>query len=509
MALQPYVGFLGPQHPSSSYMADSEKLINLYAQPLESASAPAPWVLLPTPGYRTIATVPQAPGRANFSENGRNFAVIGFALYEYFALGAPILRGTVVADTNPATIHANGDAGHQLFITSGDVGYCYDLLTNTLTTVLASGARMGAFLDGFFLALDTTTSTLRISARLDGTTWPVLQIAQRDAGSDRWQAMYVVNRLIYLLGSATSEVWWNAGGSPFPFAPIQEAFSQFGIAATFSGAVDTSLTFLGRNANGRGIVYRMNGYVPTRVSTHAEEVAIQGYATMSDAVAGITQQQGRPVYCLLFPTADVMHAFDEGTSLWHARQRWDPTTATAHAARGMHFAAMPTQSVSLDRVTGDIYVIDPNVFTEGDGTLIQRIREAPRLSANQARFTVNQFQLVMDVGIGLNNTLPTGTDSGIFDPLVFDPLVFDTGTSALLPTTQGSDPQIMLQTSRDGGKTWGNEQWRSAGKIGTFQTRVIWQRLGQARNFVPRITMTDPVAFRICDALIDVAVGTS
>lgn len=478
MGLIPYPGALGPDHQSVSLMADHERTVNLYPQPVESASAPSPWVMLPTPGYRTLATVPQAPGRANFSENGRNFAIFGFAFWEYFADGTTILRGTVVADANPATITGNGDAGGQLFITSGDVGYCYDLATNTLSVVLPSGALMGAYLDGYFLALDATTSTLRVSNLLDGLTWNPTQIAQRIAGSDRWLAMYVVNRLIYLLGSATSEVWWNAGTAPFPFAPIQEAFSQHGIAASFSGAVDTSLTFLGRNQNGRGIVYRYQGYVPQRISTHAKEVAIQNFARMDDAVAGITQQQGRPVYVLTFPTADQTLAFDEGTNLWHARETWDPTTATAHAGRAMFFAALPNLSVSCDRLTGALLIIDPNVYTEADGTLIQRIREFPRLMVEAARFTVNRLQLIADVGIGL-------------------------------PTGQGSDPQIMLQIARDGGQTFGPERWRTLGPIGTFQTRVTWTQLGQARQFVPRVMVTDPVPFRWTDLLVDVTRGTS
>lgn len=504
MALQSYPGALGPDHQSSSYIADSERTINCYAQPVESASAPTPWVMIPTPGFTTLTVVSQAPGRANFSENGRNFAIFGFALIEYFASGATILRGTVASDANPGTITGNGDAGGQLFITSGDVGYCYDLTANTLTTVLASGARMGAYLDGYFLALDTTTSTLQVSDLLNGLVWNPLQIAQRLAGSDRWQAMYVVNRLIYLLGSATSEVWWNAGTSPFPFAPIQEAFSEFGIAATFSGAVDTSLTFLGRNANGRGIVFRMQGYVPQRVSTHSEEIAIQRFSRMDDAVGGITQQQGRPVYVLTFPTADQTLAFDEGTTLWHRKEYWNHTTATAHAYRGMFFAALPNLSVCCDRQSGHLLIIDTNSFVDVDGNPIQRIREMPRLAANQARFTVNRLQLVMDVGIGLN---PGFMTTGTFDPAAFDPAAFDD----LLTTfqTQGTDPQIMLQTSRDGGKVWGFEQWRSAGKIGAYNTRVTWDRQGQARNFVPRFTFTDPVPFRWTDCLVDVSPGMS
>jgi hypothetical protein len=40
------------------------------------------------------------------------------------------------------------------------------------------------------------------------------------------------------------------------------------------------------------------------------------------------------------------------------------------------------------------------------------------------------------------------------------------------------DPQAMLSWSDDGGKTWSNEYWRSAGKIGEHRKRSRWWRLG-------------------------------
>jgi hypothetical protein len=77
------------------------------------------------------------------------------------------------------------------------------------------------------------------------------------------------------------------------------------------------------------------------------------------------------------------------------------------------------------------------------------------------------------------------------------------GTSATL----GFDPQVMRRCSRDGGKTWGPDKWVSAGKIGTYGTRVIWEPCGQARNYVDQFIFTDPVPFRVSDAEIDFTVG--
>ena len=78
-----------------------------------------------------------------------------------------------------------------------------------------------------------------------------------------------------------------------------------------------------------------------------------------------------------------------------------------------------------------------------------------------------------------------------------------------LATGQGSDPQVMLRWSDDGGETWSNEHWRSAGKIGVYKARVLWNRLGSSRDRVYEITMSDPVPWRIIDAMIRMSAGTS
>ena len=62
-----------------------------------------------------------------------------------------------------------------------------------------------------------------------------------------------------------------------------------------------------------------------------------------------------------------------------------------------------------------------------------------------------------------------------------------------LQTGQGSNPQVMLQVSRDGGKTWGAELWRTLGAIGQYRTRANWLRLGRSRDWVMKFRVTDPV----------------
>ena len=67
----------------------------------------------------------------------------------------------------------------------------------------------------------------------------------------------------------------------------------------------------------------------------------------------------------------------------------------------------------------------------------------------------------------------------------------------------GVDPQVMLRWSDDGGHTWSNEHWAAMGKIGEYNTRVFWRRLGMTlklRDRVYEISGTDPVKIAIMGA---------
>jgi hypothetical protein len=61
----------------------------------------------------------------------------------------------------------------------------------------------------------------------------------------------------------------------------------------------------------------------------------------------------------------------------------------------------------------------------------------------------------------------------------------------------------MLRWSDDGGHTWSNEHWAAMGKIGEYNTRVFWRRLGMTlklRDRVYEISGTDPVKIAIMGA---------
>ena len=93
---------------------------------------------------------------------------------------------------------------------------------------------------------------------------------------------------------------------------------------------------------------------------------------------------------------------------------------------------------------------------------------------------------------------------------VFDQTYVGLGTLELdfergigLVSGQGSDPMVGLEVSKDGGKTWGQELWRSMGKIGKYLNRTYWNRIGTSRDTVFRWTITDPVKVVLTGAWLD------
>jgi hypothetical protein len=350
-----YPGFIGPGYTSQSRIADVERTVNLYPEKIESGVGKADWVLYPGPGFEEVVELDDSPVRGLYSLNGRTFAVAGTHLYEIAPDWTVTERGDGINDLDgtPATMCGNGDGGHQLFITSGSKGYIFDTEDSSFSMVL-DGASQGGFIDGFFLALDPQSSTLKISELEDGTTWDATQVAQRNAGADRWCGMICSHKEIWLFGSLTTEVWYNDGAAPFPFAPNPSVFINFGILAPYSVAIlDNAPIWLGQSADGVGVVYRANGYTPQRVSNHALEYRLSTFETLLDAHAWTYQDQGHAFYVLTFPTAQETWVYDAATGAWHERGSWDGSRFIGSPV-WQHTYAYGKHLVG-GRVTGRIY----------------------------------------------------------------------------------------------------------------------------------------------------------
>ena len=465
--------FLGGSYTAQSALVDQERTVNMYLERAEAPGATARTALYPIPGFRVSSTGTTGFGRAHFATGGREFCIIGTDFIEINQFGVRTSRGTVAIDGNPATISSTGDAGGELFITSGGNGYIFTLATNVLAAVanLAGLADMGESIDGYFLALDVSASTIYISDLLDGTTWDLTNYIQRSAAPDPWVAIKVSSKYLYFLGSQTSEVWYNAGTFPIPFQPHPSGFMNYGCTAPWSAeVVGSTVCWLGATINGTGMVMRAAGLNPEDISTYATQYAFDQMIDTADAIGDSYTDRGHTFYVLTFGDGNATWCWDEQTQVWAERGHLNELTNAYDAWRPLYHVFAFGQHRVLDAKGADVYEMSPDFYTDIDGTSgIRWVRRAPSIVNENKYIKYNTFELDMEVGLGAT-------------------------------TGQGSEPAVMMRMSNDGGKTFGNEQWRSGGKRGEYGARVRWTRCGSARKRVYEVSGSDPIPFRLLGA---------
>jgi len=470
-----YPNFIGPSYESQAVTADQERTVNLYEERVESPGGTSRTALYPTPGVELIHLSAGFQGRAHGFFDGREFVIDGSLFFEIDSDGNATFRDFVATNDDPATISYNGDGGGQLFITSGGNGYLFVLATNTFSQIAALNgkATMGDQLDGYFLALDKNTGTFYASNLLNGATWQTgIMFAQRIQASDPWISMIVSGKYIWLMGPETLEVWYDAGTSQFPFAPHPSGFVPWGIAAPFSAKVcDSSLVWLGGSKSGRGSILRATGFTPEVVSTYPVEWAIGRYETVSDAYADCYKEAGHTFYQISFGSANKTWVFDLQMQAWHERGTWNSSSSDFTVWRPRCHAFCFGEHRWLDFSGGGVYRMAIGLTTDIGEVLIRRLRRAPALEQENQRIYYPGFELDLEPGLGL-------------------------------VSGQGEDPQVMMRMSDDGGKTWGMERWRSAGKIGEYGRRVRWTRLGAARRRVFEVSFSDPIPWRLTGAYL-------
>lgn len=345
-----------------------------------------------------------------------------------------------------------------------------------------TGASSVDVVDNYFIYNRPDTQQWASSDVLSPITYG-LAFASKFTGPDDLVSLIVDHGQVYLLGEKTSEVWADAGTFPFAFQRIPGASSQHGIAAKSSMArFGNSFAYVSKNDRGQAVVVQMNGYFPQRISTHAVENTLVNH-DISDAVAYTYQLEGHECYVVSFPSLELTWVYDGASQLWH-KWLWCDNQNNFKRHRSNCSALFQGLVLVGDWENGQIYKLDPDNYTD-NGQNIRRVRRCPHLVTDFQRQYFEELQIQFQPGVGLQ---------GISSP----PLNLE---------TEGADPQAMLRWSNDGGSTWSNEHWAALGKVGKYQNRIIWRRLGWARDRIYEVVVTDPIKAVIVSANLKASAG--
>lgn len=418
-----------------------------------------------TPGSFPTFTIPDSPIRGWIVVGAILFVVAGKNFYAVTLGGSVTLIGAVPTASQFVTF---ADNGVQIIFVDGVAGYYHNYTTGIYGGVITdpgfpNGCTTIAALNSRFVAEQPGTRLFSVGYQLAAQTWSPVLFGAKENYSDFIVAVDSFNGLLIFWGTRSTEFWQDASLVPQPYQRIQGSTQTWGLAAKYSRAtLNNSMVFLGQNPDGGVRVMKLNGYSPVPISNSDIDQIITSFPIYQDAIALTYTLYGHPLYQITFPNANRSFLYDDSTGIWYEVQTGVGLTARHFANIGINFNS---KNYVSDVNTGIVYQLDPMTYTD-NGTSIKRQVASRHLRRGGNEFELNEIILEMATGVG--------TIVG-----------------------QGVNPQIMMQLSRDGGRTFGAERWSRLWPQGQYNTRVKYDRLGSARDFVALWTMTDPVRFEI------------
>lgn len=462
---------VGAHLVSRSSNAHAQTCINFYPEIIK-AGEKSDIILYPTAGTIFTKNIGLGPHRGSIVHSGNAYYVSGTELIKQDTSDTFTSVGTLSTTTDRVSMASNGTFGDQLIIVDGTYGYTWDgaSLAQIVDAQFPANPVQVVYMDSYFIVIANDSGQFNISTSNDGTAWDALDFANAERQPDNNTAIETLGRDLYFIGDYTTEVWTNTGGR-FPFEPYANGVIEFGSPARWGVAkTEDGIIFPTRNQRGQGKIVMMRGTDYQVLSNPALEYELSTYGDISDAYAFTYEQAGHLFYQITFPSEEKTWVFDLtiGDPLlgWHQKR----TGTTRHIASTHVFFNNKNYVGSYNSPA--VYELSLTAYTD-NGDPILRERAGMHLQNTRNRIRYDKLELELEAGIGLI--------SG-----------------------QGSDPQILLDWSDDGGHTWSNTRYLSIGGIGAYGTRALAHLLGSARDRIFRIRTADPVKFVFLGAYADI-----
>lgn len=487
-------GFVGQSYTAPDAFQDSQRTLNYFVEISQDDKSKTPTALLGAPGLNPLFSVASSisggevrgcwvlPGGTRaITVCGDNCAMVEMtvpATQTSIAQFSVTTFGTLLTNNGPVCIRDNGP-GDEIVIVDGIYGYTVNMTGAPVLTQITDAGFLGAsrvaFIDGWLIFNKPNSQTFFTTGPTPYTiTFPGAFFALKDSSSDNLVTLMENNRELWLIGERTSEVWYNAGGANFAFSRIPGVAPQIGCSAVNSIArLGSSLVWLGSSERGENIVIQTEQYSYKDISTRAVEAAISSYPLVSDAIGFVYEEGGHLFYVLTFPTADKTWVYDVSSDSWHERASFTSATGAFHRVRANCFMNFQNIRMVGDYVSGYMHQMTRSVYTDagfdevtGEATEepLIALRRSPILWSRENRKRLFHGSLQVDFAPG------QGTQTG-----------------------QGENPQAMMRFSDDAGATWGTQRLAPIGRAGRYKNRAMWRRLGQARDRVYEVSVSDPV----------------
>ncbi len=357
-----------------------------------------------------------------------------------------------------------------VIVVPGVTGYAFNNVDSSLTEITDIDFQVSdtvSFKDGFFIFTASDGEQFFISRLNQPLVYRALDIGSAEVRPDKIVASHVSRNELRVYGEDTIELFQNIGGADFPFQRVRGGDIQKGLHAKFSVIdFDNSFVFLGGAVNELTAVWRMSGGVE-KISTSAIDNAIQKYteAEIADAFAFTYAYGGSYFLAFTFTSVNIpskTFVYDatasalSGERVWHERQ----SGVTDDKWRITAIVSAFGELLVGDSIDGRIGVLTRDLPTEY-GAAVFRQKASMPFQDDQFPLFASEIKLKMESGVG---------------------------------TIAGLDPQIKMEFSDNGARSFKIGGLRSYGKIGDYDQIPAWRRQGLIpRDRVLRFTTTEPV----------------
>lgn len=372
----------------------------------------------------------------------------------------------------------------QITIATGFTSYVYTLASQVLTPITNGNYPVNALqvvnLNDFTIVATPNSDVFHISNQEDSLTWNALTFASAAVSGNNITALATLYQQLFIFGQTDTEIWSPIASSApnVPFAGQTGNYLNYGCVAPGSVvATNNTLIWVSEDQTGQGLIMSAQSATNYKIiSTDALNFEFATYSTLADAIAFSYQSEGHIFYQITFPSANKTWVYDLTTQMWSEKQSYNIRAVIAPAFtrhRANCYMFLNGIHIVGDFTTGKLFIMDPATFTDDNSYPIPRIIVTPDLTNEGRLVTVNSLELLIEPGQGLE------------------------------AITQGQNPLISMQLSKDGGFTWGNSRYRNLGQVGQYRQRVKWNLIGQARDIAFKFIMTDPVKFVILGISVD------
>jgi hypothetical protein len=415
--------WIAQSYTANSAPLNASRVINMFAETeVQDAKNIAPVGIWMHPGTSPFANTGSGPIIAFTVMRGLVYALTGDSLFQINHNGTSIYLGHTSVSTNGCSIENNGTT---ICWVDGVTGWTYNTTTGVHQIVDKNffPSTTVTYYDTYFVFARRGTQQFFISPPQWNGIDPLngAMFASKEATSDLIVGIANSHQQLFIFGEKRGEVWYDAG-NPAPQFPFQRSFGamvQRGLMAPYTLVLeDNTLFFLGDDL----IFYRLEGFVPQRMSNHAIETQWQKYRGLYYTKAFSYTVLGHKMIALTFPEAHATWVLDLATKRWHERESWTADNHDSSIGRWrvncvLNNSSSITQYPDLlmgDSLSGRIDQLNNNTFTEFGATM-RALVIGPPLHSDRRRVFLRKFELDVESGVGapytaqlLNEFCPDG-----------------------------------------------------------------------------------------------------